>query len=81
MSPNSSFIFCLCFLHLLTQVAGFAARGGNLGANNPRQRFGAELADPYANSDEVARPHVDAALRVICNVRMLYFSFSLFSYS
>lgn len=48
-------------------VAGFAARGGNLGANNPRQRFGAELADPYANSDEVARPHVDAALRVICN--------------
>jgi len=37
-----------------------------LGANNPRKPFGAELADPYANPDENALPHVDAALRVVC---------------
>ena len=42
-----------------------------MGANNPRKPFGAELADPYANADEVARPHVDAALRVVCKVRIM----------
>jgi glutathione S-transferase len=47
-------------------VAKFAARGGSKGAKNPRPSFGAELADPYANPDEIALPHVDAALRVVC---------------
>mmetsp|Transcript_7119 Transcript_7119/g.8096 ORF Transcript_7119/g.8096 Transcript_7119/m.8096 type:complete len:588 (+) Transcript_7119:216-1979(+) len=47
-------------------VSKFAARGGQEGARNPRKSFGAELADPYANSDENALPYVDASLRVVC---------------
>lgn len=47
-------------------VAKFAARGGTKGANNPRKNFGAELADPYANHDPTALPHVDSALRIVC---------------
>jgi len=47
-------------------VARFAARGGREGAKNPRNRFGAELADPYAAPDESVIPYVDAALRVVC---------------
>ncbi len=59
--------------HILTfdpyiQVARFAARGGREGAKNPRNRFGAELADPYAAPDESVIPYVDAALRVVCEV-------------
>lgn len=48
-------------------ISKFAARGGTFGANNPRKPFGAELADPYANSDDHVRPYVDEALRVVCN--------------
>lgn len=48
------------------QIANFAARGGPDGSKNPRKTFGAELADPYANSDTNIRPTVDAALRVVC---------------
>lgn len=48
-------------------VAGFASRGGPLGSKNPRKTFGAELADPYANSDDMIKPTVDAALRVVCS--------------
>ena len=47
-------------------VSNFAARGGSRGSKNVRKPFGAELADPYANMDEEARPYVDAALRVVC---------------
>lgn len=47
-------------------VSNFAARGGSRGSKNVRKRFGAELADPYANTDEEARPYVDAALRIVC---------------
>ena len=43
-----------------------------MGANNPRKPFGAELADPYANADEIVRPYVDAALRVVCQVRIKF---------
>lgn len=48
-------------------VAKFAARGGPKGSQNNRKRFGAELADPYAESDESISSTVDNALRVICN--------------
>jgi len=47
-------------------ISQFAARGGSKGAQNLRKPFGAELADPYANSDENAKPYVDNALRVVC---------------
>jgi glutathione S-transferase len=47
-------------------VSKFAARGGSKGAKNVRKPFGAELADPYANTDEEARPYVDVALRIVC---------------
>jgi len=47
-------------------VAKFAARGGREGAKNPRKSFGAELADPYAEPDRSVIPHVDSALRVVC---------------
>lgn len=49
-----------------SNVSRFAARGGKEGAKNPRKSFGAELADPYADPDEEARPHVDNVLRVVC---------------
>jgi glutathione S-transferase len=49
------------------KVAGFAARGGPEGAKNPRKTFGAELADPYAQSDTEIQPSVDAALRIVCS--------------
>ena len=48
------------------KVAKFAARGGPGGSKNPRKTFGAELADPYALSDDSIVVSVDAALRVIC---------------
>mmetsp|Transcript_3131 Transcript_3131/g.5814 ORF Transcript_3131/g.5814 Transcript_3131/m.5814 type:complete len:592 (-) Transcript_3131:88-1863(-) len=47
-------------------VAKFAARGGSAGSKNPRKSFGAELADPYAEPDVSVIPHVDNALRVVC---------------
>jgi len=47
-------------------VAKFAARGGSGGSKNPRKSFGAELADPYAAPDTSIIPHVDSALRVVC---------------
>lgn len=47
-------------------VAKFAARGGPAGAKNPRKTFGAELADPYAASDESVLATVDEVLRIIC---------------
>ena len=58
-------------------VSRFAARGGKRGAKNVRKPFGAELADPYADPDEEARPHVDAALRVVCKVSCFRFYLSL----
>jgi len=51
-------------------VSKFASRGGPKGASNPRKGFGAELADPYANSDPDVTPFVDAALRVVCGSMM-----------
>lgn len=50
------------------KVSRFAARGGSAGAKNPRKSFQAQLADPYADPDDKARPFVDAALRVVCSV-------------
>jgi glutathione S-transferase len=47
-------------------VARFAARGGPAGGRNSRKSFAAELADPYAASDDALQPVVDAALRVVC---------------
>lgn len=47
-------------------VARFAARGGPEGARNPRKTFGAELADPYADTDESVLDSVDEALRIVC---------------
>jgi len=47
-------------------ISQFAARGGSKGALNLRKPFAAELADPYAKSDEKAKPYVDNALRVVC---------------
>jgi glutathione S-transferase len=49
-----------------SNVAKFAARGGPLGGKNIRKTFQAELADPYAESDPLVQPTVDAALRVVC---------------
>jgi len=49
-----------------SKVAGFAARGGPMGAGNPRKTFGAELADPYAAADGNVEPYVDVALRIVC---------------
>lgn len=48
------------------KVARFAARGASAGATNPRKTFGAELADPYAEPDEDAVPHVENVLRIVC---------------
>jgi len=48
------------------QICRFAARGGSQGAKNMRKTFGAELADPYAKSDDSVIPHVDAVLRIVC---------------
>jgi len=47
-------------------VSRFAARGGSKGSKNPRKGFAAPLADPYADPDDVARPVVDGALRIVC---------------
>lgn len=47
-------------------IAKFAARGGPRGSSNPRKGFGAELADPYANSDEKMIPSVELALKSVC---------------
>lgn len=49
-------------------VAKFAARGGPKGSRNPRKGFGADLADPYAMSDEQLIPSVEAALQSVCRV-------------
>lgn len=48
-------------------ISTFSSRGGPKGSQNPRKSFGAELADPYAESDSNIKPAVDAALRVICS--------------
>jgi glutathione S-transferase len=45
-------------------VSKFSSRGGPKGAKNPRKTFGAELADPYAESDISIVDTVDAVLRV-----------------
>ena len=47
-------------------VSKFAARGGPDGAKNARKTFGAELADPYAASDDAIAATVDEALRIVC---------------
>ena len=47
-------------------VSRFAARGGPEGSRNPRKGFGAELAGPYAEADELIVDTVDEALRVVC---------------
>jgi glutathione S-transferase len=52
------------------KVAKFAARGGPKGAQNPRKTFGAELADPYAASDESIVATVDEVLRIVCLAMM-----------
>jgi glutathione S-transferase len=46
------------------KVSIFSSRGGPKGAKNPRKAFGAELADPYAESDASVVDAVDAALRI-----------------
>lgn len=46
------------------KVSIFASRGGPSGSKNIRKTFGAELADPYAESDAGIVDAVDAALRV-----------------
>ncbi|KAG7373028.1 glutathione S-transferase [Nitzschia inconspicua] len=46
------------------KISIFSSRGGPQGANNPRKTFGAELADPYAESDASIVDSVDAALRI-----------------
>jgi hypothetical protein len=46
-------------------VAVFASRGGPGGAKNVRKTFGAELADPYAKSDDSMVEAVDAVLRLV----------------
>ena len=48
------------------KVARFASRGGPKGSKNPRKGFGAELADPYAASDEELIPFVDMTLKIVC---------------
>jgi len=45
-------------------ISKFSSRGGPKGAKNPRKAFGAELADPYAESDASVINAVDAALRI-----------------
>ena len=45
-------------------ISKFSSRGGPKGAKNPRKSFGAELADPYAESDTVILDTVDVVLRV-----------------
>ncbi|KAL3935339.1 MAG: hypothetical protein SGBAC_009124 [Bacillariaceae sp.] len=47
-------------------IAKFASRGGPQGARNPRKTFGAELADPYAESDASIVSSVDVVLRIVC---------------
>ncbi|KAL3912326.1 MAG: hypothetical protein SGARI_001214 [Bacillariaceae sp.] len=46
------------------KISIFSSRGGPQGARNPRKTFGAELADPYAESDADVVHAVDAALRI-----------------
>ena len=46
-------------------ISIFSSRGGPKGAKNPRKTFGAELADPYAESDAGVVHEVDAALRIV----------------
>jgi len=48
------------------KVSKFAARGGSKGALNLRKPFAAELADPYAKSDEKAVRYIDHAIRMVC---------------
>jgi len=48
-------------------VSKFAARGGPDGAKNPRKGFGAQLADPYAQSDIALIPLVNTALQLVCS--------------
>ena len=48
------------------KVSRFAARGGPEGSRNPRKTFGAELADPYAETDESIVDTVDEVLRIVC---------------
>ena len=51
-------------------IAKFACRGGPNGSNNIRKTFGAELADPYAKSDDAMIATVDTVLRVVASVMM-----------
>lgn len=46
------------------KISIFSSRGGPKGAKNPRKTFGAELADPYAESDASIVDSVDVALRI-----------------
>ena len=47
-------------------ISKFASRGGSKGAKNPRKTFAAELADPYAQSDDIVLPIVEQVLKVVC---------------
>jgi glutathione S-transferase len=47
------------------KISIFSSRGGPRGAKNPRKTFGAELADPYAESDAGVVDQVDTALRIV----------------
>eukprot|EP00559_Dactyliosolen_fragilissimus_P009427 CAMPEP_0184858626 /NCGR_PEP_ID=MMETSP0580-20130426/3717_1 /TAXON_ID=1118495 /ORGANISM="Dactyliosolen fragilissimus" /LENGTH=529 /DNA_ID=CAMNT_0027354877 /DNA_START=275 /DNA_END=1864 /DNA_ORIENTATION=- len=47
-------------------VSRFASRGSSKGSQNPRKTFSAQLADPYANSDESILATTDEVLRFVC---------------
>lgn len=51
-------------------IAAFAARGGPNGAKNVRKTFGAELADPYAETDSSLVGTVDDVLRALATVML-----------
>merc|ERR1711957_920762 len=46
-------------------ISKFASRGGPNGSKNIRKTFGAELADPYAESDTTFIDTVDDVLRIV----------------
>merc|ERR1712130_577161 len=48
-------------------ITKFACRGGANGSRNVRKTFGAELADPYADSDSSVLDPVDAVLRIVAS--------------
>ena len=51
-------------------ISYFAARGGPSGSKNVRKTFGAELADPYAESDPSMVPFVEATLQIVAKAML-----------